>query len=92
MIVRISTEGQYEMEGQALAELDRLDDNLLDAIELGDHQQFLSCFHDVLALIRGRGSKLPDTELVESDLILPQPETTLEEARELFAAYPRVLS
>lgn len=91
MIIRISTEGQYELEGAALAELDRLDDHLLDAIEAGDDEAFTERFGEVLSLVRGRGAKLPDTELAESDLILPAPDTTLEEARELFATYPREL-
>jgi len=91
VIIRISTEGQYQLEGTALAELDRLDDRLLDAIEADDATGFNERFREVLALVRGRGVKLPDTELAESDLILPAPDTTLEEAKQLFATYPREL-
>ncbi|MGI9862098.1 hypothetical protein SDD30_12035 [Moorella naiadis] len=92
MIIRILTEGQYRLEGQALTDLDRLDDSLLDALAAGNQQEYESNFHEVLALIRGRGSRIPDTELVESDLILPAPDTTFAEARSLFADYPRQLS
>ncbi|MDN5347949.1 MAG: hypothetical protein PWP65_1513 [Clostridia bacterium] len=91
MIIRILTEGQYKLEGEALTELDRLDDNLLDALAEGNPKTFSERFGEVLALVRERGSKIPDTDLVESDLILPAPDTTLEEARELFATYPRNL-
>ncbi len=91
MIIRIATEGQYKLSGDTLAELDRLDDHLLDAIADNNAATFDSNFREVLALIRGRGTKLLDTELLESDLILPAPDITLEEARELFAAYPRDL-
>lgn len=91
MIIRILTEGQYRVENEALSELDRLDDELLDAVAEGDAEEFHKRFQEVLALIRGRGTKVPDTELVESDLILPAPDTTLAEARELFDHYPRNL-
>lgn len=91
MIIRISTEGQYRLEGEALSALDRLDDRLLDALEAGNREEYERSFREILALIRGRGSRLPDTELVESDLILPAPDTTYEEARSLFADYPRDL-
>lgn len=91
MIIRILTEGQYRVENEALSELDRLDDRLLDAVANSDEGEFNKNFQEVLALIRGRGTKVPDTELVESDLILPAPDTTLAEARELFDHYPRNL-
>ncbi|WP_406677681.1 PspA-associated protein PspAA [Neomoorella carbonis] len=92
MIIRILSEGQYRLEGEALSELDRLDDKLLDALAAGNREEYDTNFREVLALIRGRGSRIPDTELVESDLILPAPDTTFEEARSLFADYPRHLS
>ena len=91
MIIRVLTEGQYRVEGEALNELDRLDNHLLDAISNNDEEGFNKYFREVLALIRGHGKKVPDTELIESDLILPAPDTTLAEARELFASYPRDL-
>lgn len=92
MIIRILTEGQYRLRGQALSDLDALDDKLLDALEAGDKEEFNNTFREVLALIRGCGTRISDNELVESDLILPAPETTFEEAQKLFADYPRELT
>jgi len=92
LIIRILTEGQYRLRGQALSDLDALDDKLLDALEAGNKEEFNDTFREVLALIRGRGIRISDSELAESDLILPAPETTFEEARELFADYPRELT
>jgi len=91
VIIRILAEGQYRLKGEALGELDRLDDELLEAIANNDEEGFNRRFHEVLALIRERGTKIEDTELVESDLVLPAPDTSLEEARELFATYPEKL-
>lgn len=92
MIIRILTEGQYRLEGSALAELDRIDDSLLDALEAGDAGDFSRRLREVVALVKERGVPVPDSELVESDLIIPAPDTTLEEARDLFTSYPRDLT
>jgi len=92
VIIRIATEGQYKVKGSALARLDELDDAVLDAIEAGDEKAFAEAFAAVVELIRTQGVPLADSELEESDLILPPPDTTLEEARELFVSYPRNLS
>lgn len=92
MIIRILTEGQYKVAGDALVELDRMDNFLLDAIEAGDGKEFSKRLNDVVSLVKNKGEKVADTELVESDLIIPAPDITLEEARDLFAAYPRDLT
>lgn len=91
MIIRILAEGQYSLEGKALTELDAMDDFLLDAISAGDEKQFASHLQRVVELIRTKGEKIADEELVESDLVIPDPEISLEEARDLFADYPRDL-
>lgn len=92
MIIRILTEGQYRLRGKALGELDELDDKMLDALEAGNKEEFDESFREVLALVRGEGTRISDNELLESDLILPAPDTTFEEAQELFADYPRELT
>ena len=38
----------------------------------------------MLDLVRQKGTEVPVDELVESDLILPEPDITLKEAEELF--------
>ncbi|WP_324717100.1 hypothetical protein U7230_02120 [Carboxydochorda subterranea] len=92
MIIRIATEGQYELTGQALAELDAADNAMLDAIQHADAQAFARHLANVLDIVRSRGRRLDDRELKESDLVLPPPDITLEEARDLFAGYPRDLA
>lgn len=91
MIIRISTEGQYELRGEALARLDDMDDHMLDAISQSDAEAFHKAFATVLGLVRSEGTRLPDASLCESDLILPPPDITLEEAQDLFTDYPRQL-
>lgn len=84
MIVRILHEGQYEVGAVALAELRRLDDELMDDLTRGDEAGFVARRDQILALVRSEGSMLGPEVLRESDLVLPPADLTLEEARSLF--------
>src|SRR5690606_40866957 len=64
VIVRILTEGQYEITGDLLEELDREDNRLLEAIANSDEEAFRRELEMVLAIVR-RGRRLADDELVE---------------------------
>ncbi|GGR66065.1 MULTISPECIES: PspA-associated protein PspAA [Streptomyces] len=83
MIVRIMGEGQVRVEDAHLAELNRLDDELLAEMESGDEDGFRRTLTALLDAVRRLGTPLPDDALEPSDLILPSPDATLEEVREL---------
>jgi hypothetical protein len=83
MIVRILSEGQYRVEGSTLEEIHRLDEELMTAMTHDDADRFHELLHQVAGLVRS-GQELPPDHLVESDLILPADDTTLEEAKQLF--------
>jgi hypothetical protein len=87
MIVRVSTEGQYELEDGSLGEMNKLDDECQAAVEAGDGDRFRACYEELLALIRDKGSELADDDLRGSDLTLPPPDITLEEARSEFSTH-----
>jgi hypothetical protein len=86
MIVRVSTEGQYEIEDGALERLNMLDDACQAAVEAGDGERFHSCYEKLLELLRSEGSPLDDDDLRGSDLTLPPPDITIEEAQSEFSA------
>jgi hypothetical protein len=84
MIVRIATEGQYELspeDGDALEQLDR---DAVSACEAGDEQRFRDAFTRLLEFVRGNGQPLAEDRLAPSDLILPPPDTSLNEAKAEF--------
>jgi hypothetical protein len=83
MIVRIMGEGQVFLADGHLAELNKLDDELLAEVENGDGPGFRRTLHALLARVRDLGEPLPDDSLEPSDLILPSSDATLEEVREL---------
>ena len=84
MIIRIATEGQYNLPGAYVDQLNEIDNQLVEAVEAADRSGFDGLLKQMLDLVREHGSPLPVDELVESDLILPTPDTTLEEAQVLF--------
>ncbi|MFB6785686.1 hypothetical protein ACFCWT_03255 [Streptomyces olivaceus] len=85
MIVRIMGEGQLTLPDGRLAELDTLDDELLAEMENGDGPGFRATLQALLAKVRELGEPLPEDSLDPSDLILPSPDATLEEVRELLS-------
>jgi hypothetical protein len=85
MIVRIATEGQYRLADDALARVNALDNEAVVAVEAGDEARFTELFGQMIALIRAEGVPLPDDELHGSDVIVPPPDTSFEEARDDFS-------
>jgi len=86
MIVRILTEEQYELDEEAAAEAERLDQEVVDLCQGSDEARFREQFGKLLDLVRTRGTPLAGDDLRGSDLILPPPDTSLEEARREFTA------
>ena len=84
MIVRISSEGQYNLPGSFIDQLNDVDNELVEAVEAEDQAAYETLLKRMLDLVREHGSPVPVDELVESDLILPEPDLTLREAEELF--------
>ncbi|CAL9319341.1 hypothetical protein ABZ568_20865 [Streptomyces olindensis] len=85
MIVRIMGEGQVVLADGHLTELNKLDDELLAEMENGDGPGFRRTLQALLAKVRDLGEPLPDDSLEPSELILPSPDATLEEVRELLS-------
>ena len=84
MIIRILTEGQYNLPGSNIDELNDIDNQLVEAVEDEDQAKFEQLLKQMLDLVRQKSTVVPVDELVESDLILPEPDITLKEAEELF--------
>jgi hypothetical protein len=85
VIIRIATEGQYELDGEGLIEqMNELDNAAVSACEGGSEEAFQAAYARLLEFVRSNGQPVTDDVLAGSDLILPPPDVTLEEAREEF--------
>ncbi|MEV4428702.1 PspA-associated protein PspAA [Streptomyces sp. R-07] len=85
MIVRIMGEGQLELADIHFAELNRLDDELLEEMESGDEEAFRRTLGALLDAVRRLGEPLPDDALEPSELILPAPDASLDEVKEMLS-------
>lgn len=83
MIVRILGEGQWEVDAEALAELNALDDAVEHAVDADDAEALQRNLSALLDEVRSAGTELEASDLHDSDLILPAADATLAEVREL---------
>ncbi len=85
MIVRILTEGQYDVDSALGDDLNRLDTRLEEAVEASDETSFRSALSELLDKVRGSGQRLPDDSLEPSDAVLPPGDAALDEVRAMLA-------
>jgi hypothetical protein len=84
MIVRIFTEGQYRIPDEQRERLNELDNEVVAVCNDGDEQRFRESYDRLLEFVRSAGEPLADDELEGSDLMLPPPDITFEEAKSEF--------
>jgi hypothetical protein len=84
VIVRIATDDQYRLPDDLVDELNGLDDQAQEAVDAGDQDRFQQVLTQMVDLVHERGERLGDDELEESQVILPPPDSTIEEVGEAF--------
>ena len=84
MIIRIMGEGQYELPDSASDALNELDATVESAVEGRDSDAFTSALGELLAAVR-EGAAVPDDALVDSDLVLPPADATVDEVAALLS-------
>lgn len=82
MIVRILGEGQYRLDDAELDLLNALDDDVEAAARAGDADWLKRALERLLAEVRTQGTVLDDDLLLDSDLILPDADASVEQVRE----------
>jgi hypothetical protein len=85
MIVRILGEGQYDLSDDAVSALNDLDAEVESAIATGDEGGFRDALATLLDGVRTAGVPTDADTLAPSDLILPMPDATLHEVRDMLS-------
>ncbi len=85
MIVRILGERQYSIPDDERGALEQLDDHVAHAVERGDEATFAAALTALTAEVRRLGEPLAADTFAPSDLVVPFPDATLEETKELLA-------
>ncbi|MCC2593444.1 hypothetical protein LKO27_08490 [Tessaracoccus sp. OS52] len=83
MIVRILGEGQWVMEPEQLLALNEIDSAVEKAVADGDSVALRAALEQLNTAVRTYGTEVPDEVLAESDLVLPDADSTVEDVRAL---------
>ena len=83
MIVRILGLGQWTMEPEQLLGLNDIDEAVEKAVAEGDRKQLRKELQRLIDAVRSNGQEVPDDLIVESDLVLPDVDATLDEVKKL---------
>ena len=93
IIIRISGQGQFKVSSDILDKINEIDNSIVTLIEnvsLGSSDRSLvqkelqSKLTEMRNLITSRGQSLDDKEIVESDIIVPDSDLSIEEASKIF--------
>lgn len=84
MIIRILTEGQWRFPAAMLDDLNDIDHAIVDDVADDNKDEFRTLLNKMIAMVKEHGTPLDMDEFEESDVMIPQPDITLEEAKELF--------
>jgi hypothetical protein len=79
VIIRIMAEGQYDVPDSASDGLNGLDARVEQAVDARDADVFSAALGELLAAVRAQGTVVADDALVDSDLVLPPADATVDE-------------
>ena len=85
MIVRILGEGQYSVPDGQRGALEKLDSVIVEAVDSDDETAFAAALAALTAAVREAGEPLAEDTFAPSDLVVPFPDSTLEETKGLLA-------
>jgi hypothetical protein len=83
MIVRILSEGQFEIKDDGVRRLNELDAEIERALESHDRSAFQDVLTRMVEYVREHGTPLPADSLLPSDAVLPSADTSAEELRNM---------
>ncbi|MGA4507054.1 PspA-associated protein PspAA [Propionibacteriaceae bacterium G1746] len=82
MIIRILGEGQWSVEPEQLDDLQSSDAKVELAMQQRDQEALTEALEGLVAHIKELGSAVPDDVLADSDLIIPDVGSTIEDVAE----------
>lgn len=84
MIVRLMGEGQFELDRKHMAELNKIDNNVVKLVEKGNEKAFKTEFRKLEDYVHRYGKPVPHEILKPSDVIIPPADISLDEAKKIF--------
>jgi len=87
MIVRIMSDNQYRLSDEQMRQFDLLDNDLEAALNDNNNEAFQAALQRLTEYVHQVGEVVPMDELVQSDLIVPAADMSLDEARQHFTPF-----
>jgi hypothetical protein len=85
-IVRIMGQGQFTVDNDTLKKLNQTDDLIVQLVsnDRSDAAEFRKRLAELTDIVEKKGKPLDPKEIIQSDIILPTPDLSIDEAKKLF--------
>jgi hypothetical protein len=85
-IVRIMGQGQFTVDNTTLKRLNEIDDSIVQLVstERSDDIEFRKRLTELTSIVESNGQPLDPKEIIQSDIILPSTDLSIDEAKRLF--------
>jgi hypothetical protein len=89
-IVRIIGHGQFRVNNSTAKKISKIDNELIKIIEMRKQgeEKYSKRVAEVLRLVKKDGLPLEHREIIQSDIIVPGADISIEEAKNLFTGQP----
>ena len=84
MIVRIMGEGQFQVSSTILDELNELDNKIVDEVAKDNEERLRALLTEMISIVKREATPLDPEEIVESNVIIPPEDLSLDEAKKIF--------
>ena len=79
-------QGQFTVDNITLKRLNEIDDSIVQLVskERSDDVEFKKQLTELTDIVEAKGKPLDPKEIIQSDIILPSPDLSVDEAKRLF--------
>ena len=85
MIIRILGEGQFRLDEKYIADLNKIDNRIVDHVKKGNQIAFRKDLDKLISTVKDLSEPLDPVDIVQSDLIFPPEDLSFEEAKRVFS-------
>ena len=95
LIVRVSGQGQFKVNEEILDRINDIDNSIVNLLENTDvdadanstkvkQKELNEKINEIISLIRTNGTPLDDKEITQSQIMIPNPDISVDEAKKIF--------
>jgi hypothetical protein len=95
IIVRVSGQGQFKVNGEILDRINDIDNSIVNLLENTDvdvdansikvkQKELNEKIIEIINLIKTNGMPLDDKEIIQSQIMIPNPDISVDEAKKIF--------